>query len=635
MNKYEYLQDRAFLKALDTSSLLTQYVKISVLDKDDMFLASIEGKATGGNISLNGKSAVRRTANLTMVADENNYQITKVDNLLSMNKKVELEIGIENNTNQYQQYPILWFSMGVYAITSASTSHGEQGINISLNLKDKMVLLNGEQGGTLPAVVELNRIDIIDSDGNIVTKDILMRELIYSLVSAYGEIPSDKIVIDDLDTRVKNLVRWVSTMPVYIIKPKQEGQSFIFTTTQPPESEDYEVFGFNDNIGYQYTDYIYPISGGLTANLGDSVASILEKIKNATGNYEFFFDLDGVFHFQAIKNFLNEGSAIDNLTDAINDKYLINTNTTEKSVYTFENSIGTAFTNSPQYQQIKNEYIVWGQLSGSKQVLRYHLAIDTPPAKIEGKDYYGVYNVSEFQISVLGIKTPIDVKQGAGAAGRKTIYTADWRTELYYNYLATGNKKYYSEELVSEWPKVYDVENQHYIEQAPDRITYFFDMLDPNEIDDLNIAQLNIGNIGRRTKVIQDTKINCLIAPTPPDYCYIKAGQEDTDELREECIARGENFVQIAPRIMDFISLGTTANSAYDLLRSELHSLVSYNEAITISCVPIYHLEPNVRITVNDEESGIKGDYIINSMSIPLASNGKMSISASRAIERI
>ena len=125
LNKYEYLQDRAFLKVLDTSSLLTQYVKISVLDKDDRFLASIEGKATGGNISLNGKSAVRRTANLTMVADENNYQITKVDNLLSMNKKVELEIGIENNTNQYQQYPILWFSMGVYAITSASTSHGE------------------------------------------------------------------------------------------------------------------------------------------------------------------------------------------------------------------------------------------------------------------------------------------------------------------------------------------------------------------------------------------------------------------------------------------------------------------------------------------------------------------------------
>jgi len=62
----------------------------------------------------------------------------------------------------------------------------------------------------------------------------------------------------------------------------------------------------------------------LTSNAGETIESVLNKIKNTMGNYEFFFDLDGNFRFREIKNYLNEGSAINNLVDAINDKYFIN-----------------------------------------------------------------------------------------------------------------------------------------------------------------------------------------------------------------------------------------------------------------------------------------------------------------------
>ena len=49
----------------------------------------------------------------------------------------------------------------------------------------------------------------------------------------------------------------------------------------------------------------------------------------------------------------------------------------------------------------------------------------------------------------------------------------------------------------------------------------------------------------------------------------------------------------------------------------------------------MFHLEPNIRIGVNDIESNIYGDYIISSISIPLSANGTMSISAIRALEKI
>ena len=57
-------------------------------------------------------------------------------------------------------------------------------------------------------------------------------------------------------------------------------------------------------------------------------------------------------------------------------------------------------------------------------------------------------------------------------------------------------------------------------------------------------------------------------------------------------------------------------------------------ETITLQAIPIYYLEPNTRITVNDNESNIYGDYMISTMSIPLDISGTMSISATRALER-
>ena len=51
--------------------------------------------------------------------------------------------------------------------------------------------------------------------------------------------------------------------------------------------------------------------------------------------------------------------------------------------------------------------------------------------------------------------------------------------------------------------------------------------------------------------------------------------------------------------------------------------------------IPLFFLEPNIRIFVQDGESGIFGDYMINSISMTLDVNGTMSLSCSKALERI
>jgi hypothetical protein len=96
---------------------------------------------------------MRRTGNVSLIADEYENDLTSIQRLLTINKKIEVLIGFLNTTDEYTEYPILWFPQGVYVIISANITHDFNGINISLTLHDKMALLNGECGGVLPASV--------------------------------------------------------------------------------------------------------------------------------------------------------------------------------------------------------------------------------------------------------------------------------------------------------------------------------------------------------------------------------------------------------------------------------------------------------------------------------------------------
>jgi hypothetical protein len=64
------------------------------------------------------------------------------------------------------------------------------------------------------------------------------------------------------------------------------------------------------------------------------------------------------------------------------DNYLSDFSNTG-TVYTFEDAeIIQSFSNAPQYQQVKNDFVVWGQKEskdGTLVPIRYHLAIDKKP----------------------------------------------------------------------------------------------------------------------------------------------------------------------------------------------------------------------------------------------------------------
>ena len=673
-HNFPYLKDVNFLNSFDKSKLKQQFVKIIVLTFNEMPIAEIQGKVLSGNLSLDGSSAMRRTANISLVADEYINDLTDTKHLLSINKKVEILIGFTNTTGEYEDFPILWFPQGTFVIITPNISHGTNGINISLTLHDKMALLNGECGGTLPASIIFHQVEDIDENGQIYIRQPTIYQIIQELVNHFGGQQLGKIIISDIDDKIKKVMKWTGSTPLYLYQSLQDGQLRNHFSTNYSEAQKgsgtIQEFEYGQDVGYILTDFVYP--GELVSNAGDTIVTILDKIKNMLGNYEYFYDVDGNFRFQQIKNYLNTSYSTFKINEIQASNYLVDYSG-GKSVYTFTDAdVITAFSNSPQYQQIKNDFIIWGKrktIDGKEVPIRYHLAIDKKPPT---GNQYKVFFFTDPDDGITKAKKPVEFANRnsfplKGQVGNyylaadtafiykwapdvqtyeKTSYTietvtaTDYRTELYMAGVASQpfglDSNYYYTELKNEWPKLYNMRgsNPGFFEEnlnQPNNIDFFLDFIDTNS----SLAEFSISNIGRRTVVLTDDMVNCIFEPDNPDIVIIQAGTPQTSEIREECENRKQEYVQVKSELYSLLSNGGSMRSAYEQMRKELYQYTNYNEQVSLTMLPIYYLEPNTRITIRDVESGIYGDYMIKSFSIPLDVNGTMSLSCTRALERI
>ena len=697
-NNYSYLNDPAFLRQLSELPVKQFFVKINILNWEEKPIENIEGRVISASINIDGQSNIRRTATLSVAIDDLINNITNTENLLSINKKVNLQIGFLNTTKEYKDFDFLWFPLGIYVITSNSISHSQDGLVASLQLKDKMCLLNGQCGGTLPASVVFDNYQVANEKGEFVIERPTIYQIIRQLVNHFGGQQLGKIIISDLDTRVKQVMKWTSSIPLYFVS--KNGQYEMETNPTTYQSlikagwKDVEgsPFQLGDDIGFTLIDFTYP--GDLIGDAGSTITDILQQIKDVLGNYEYFYDINGNFVFQQIKNYLNNSQSkyileslnnqklVPDYIDAQNDPYmqayLINTSG-GTSCFEFSNSnLISSFSNTPQYLKIKNDYVVWGLRSvpdGHQIPIRYHLAIDKKPA-IGNKYQAFEYEQSDTKIKKWHVPIKYTSKNNFPKKGSigvfymdtttnkiytweanetsygyvqisvtlETITTKDWRTQLYFQGVAAEpfgtESNYYYTQLLNEWPKIYDIRKGEFRQETiknPSGIDYYLDFIDTQS----EISQFSVNNIGRRTKVLNENKnVNCIFESWIPDIVLIDKDSSTTTNtapgvLRDECFKREQPYYQVNSSIYNNIEIGGNLNSAYEIIRQLVHEYTSYNESISLQTLPIYFLEPNTRITVHDTKSNIHGDYMINSMSFSLDSSSTLTINATKALSKI
>lgn len=633
---FEYLNDMDFLTQLDKLHMRVQYVKIILLSfKDEEPIKEIQGSITSGNLSVNGSSAIRRTINLTMLASIDNSNLEDIDNEISINKKIKVLIGYDNPLKSYKNYgDIIWFPCGLFVLSSANISRSTSGWNISITGKDKMCLLDGTAGGTLPASITFHESLVQLDNGDVEIQYPTIFQIIYEAVNHWGGEAIENIIITDIDEEIKMLVRYMGDKPVYF---SNDYQSLSFEA-----QEDYpHMFSYGQDAGYKYTDFTYP--GELVLNAGDTVVTLLDKIVSTLGNYEYFYNIDGKFVFQEIKNYLNTGSPLLKLSP---EDYVRSYNNAKFLYSLTDLDTTTAITCNPKYDNVKNDFYVWGKRKTSTGVevsIRYHLAIDDKPDidlamqnmwEVKDKksnlivryDFNTLddYSVDDYTVTLVG--TPCD----------------EWREELYRRALnaQVSNSvydNYYDSELIAEWRNLYNPMNKNWdatnhwnpdVFNDPGSINFWLDFIDTSSA----LGKYSIKNIGRRTKVVNNNDIKTVYNSEVPDVVFIEGLDQD---LIVKYQGIGQRFFILTNEYYDMFSISTTGTSCFDQIREMMYQNLCYNTTISLTCLPKYYIEPNNIIRVEDKDSNIYGNYQITQYSLPLTYNGTMSITATEVLTRV
>ena len=137
-----------------------------------------------------------------------------------------------------------------------------------------------------------------------------------------------------------------------------------------------------------------------------------------------------------------------------------------------------------------------------------------------------------------------------------------------------------------------------------------------------------IQSIGDRAKSVNDNTVKAIYFREVPTLIF-------TEDIETQTRKSGYVYMQIPEEVMDSFVISTQGKCAQDVLDEYLFRHTFCTESVSITAVPIYHLEPNTRIYVSDKNSKVDGEYIVSRISLPLTYNGTMNITATKAVERI
>ena len=571
---------RDFLDKLLLKKVREVYSKIELLDWSENIIQEIQGDLIDGSLSVDGSSTIRRTCSLSLRLKDNNYNIASIKNTVSLNKKVRIYVGIKNDLYDYSNFgTVVWFPLGVFVLTESNISHTIESYALSISGQDKMCLLNGTVGGVFTSVTNLYQEYVTDINGNVTTNDLLIYDIIKYLVIGLGEEDPSKVIINDVPLTIETPLKYIGAEIKYFngdneVSPDSE---YITRTLNP-----------GDFAGYELIDFTYPTE--LIKNAGDVITSALDNIVGVLGNYEYYYDIEGRFIFQEKKNYIN--TTFTPLTELSNGEYIADFRQLPY-IYDFNNkNIVSSFSNTPDWLNIKNDFVVWGtQQDGG--LIQYHLVIDDKP-----------FVPSE--------------------------YEKPWQQFLidYGDNNINDPGKYYSE-LKAKLPQVYNSETNSW-GSDPSSYNYYFDMIDSNTA----LGAYSVKAIGRRPVVINDENVSRLYPQEIPDIIILPTGVDINEINYLNSIGKRFQIVE-SNEYSNLYTRGCIGKDAFTVIRDMVYSHVSFNEVITIQSLPLYYLEPNRRINVEDEKSNIHGSYMITSMSIPLNVEGVMSINAIRVTSRI
>lgn len=248
-------------------------------------------------------------------------------------------------------------------------------------------------------------------------------------------------------------------------------------------------------------------------------------------------------------------------------------------------------------------------------------------------------------------------------------------TSYYYLYHCQKNDIFNTQQQYYEkYSDEFDVKTHwsHMIKESPETLNFWFDFLDSEG----ELSQYSVKNVGSRPKAENNSDVKAIYFRETPNiifveeddikytpvkitesmfyedgaYYYTKNALDgyqialtwDAKETyyvssldTQKALKSGYSFLQVPKQFANMFTISAQGKSAKDELDNLLYNYSYCIETITINALPVYYLQPNTRIFVRDDNSGICGEYIVSSITLPLTYNGTMSINATKAVENM
>lgn len=593
-------------KKLLHQKIRKENISVEVLDfATETPLYSLNNFIIDGSLSVDGESIVRTGGSLSIALKTSDEYFKQVQILLNESslKKIKIKKGVVfNNKN-------VWWDLGIFVIKSITPEISADGTKTySLELSDKMCLLDGSVSGKLPAVITFDSYDEY-FNGEVVTKKTKISDIIKTLVVEYGKETLSNLVID-VEPRIKTVMRYEGDSVLYF--DKITGR---FTRNEGEIDDDWTPIEKGDNVGYCFTDFVYPKE--LTSSIGSSITDILEEIRDTLGNYEFFYDTKGKFIFREKKNCLNSSFSFEKKDGMGETNAFLDFSTMNNDVISFSENedMVLSLVKTPQTDSISNDIHIYGQKNkeASKPDLHYHILIKEKPL-----------------ISTRKVKFDGDIPK---LDPNGISYTPlDWRCEEYFRGLEeienNNRPNRLQQELLDLLPDIYDFKNNKYkvdIEKNPYGLSYFVDVIEPSS----DLRKFSVDAVGERTYSEYDERINQIFELPIPDLILLDMDDSNYYEMKEECQKKGEKFSNVTKNIFKDFCIGTTIMSADSKMKSIITDLLSESDCVEAEIIPVYSLEPNSRVEVKSEKIMAYGDYNVDSFTVPLGI-GTMSVSLSK-----
>lgn len=238
-------------------------------------------------------------------------------------------------------------------------------------------------------------------------------------------------------------------------------------------------------------------------------------------------------------------------------------------------------------------------------------------------------------------------------------YVSDYNVQYYFSDIDLINIQKYKQllkskqnnavELIQKYNKYYltgrssreDKKRLYWnasVFENPESLNFWIDFLD----DEYELAQFSVPMVGDRTKVVNEDKAGAIIFKEIPDIIlYDKFKDENKTELDRDSLRNkldevtGYTWVYLPKGFSQYFTISYRNMSVKNKIDELLYQYAYCIENITITALPIYYLQPNTRIYVQDKTTNINGEYIVSKITLPLSYDGTMSITATKAPERL